>query len=98
MVASRMPSTTGRDSMSGISKAASLLVALGPQASARVLQQMKEHEIEALTVHVAKMDGLSEDRLAEVMEECHDMALAHRFIATGGIEYASEILSLAIGA
>jgi flagellar motor switch protein FliG len=97
MVASRMPATTGKDSLNGISKAASLLVALGPQASARVLQQMKEHEIEALTVHVAKLDGVNEETLTQVMEECHEMALAHRFIATGGVEYASEILSLAIG-
>jgi flagellar motor switch protein FliG len=92
-----MPARGGSTELKGISKAASLLVALGPGASARVLQQMKDHEIEALTIQVAKLDGLSEDTLQEVVEECHEMALANRFIATGGVEYASEILSLAIG-
>lgn len=83
--------------LKGISKAASLLVALGPQTSAKVLQQMNEHEIEALTVQVAKLDRLSEEQIDSVVEECHEVAMAQRFVASGGVEYASEVLSLAIG-
>jgi flagellar motor switch protein FliG len=83
--------------LKGISKAAGLLVALGPRASSKVLQQLKEHEIEQLTVQVAKLDRLTESELDAVIEECHELALAQRFVTTGGVDYANEILSLAIG-
>ena len=55
MVASRMPAKPGQGGLKGISKAASLLIALGPEKSARILQQMKDHEIEALTIRLAQL-------------------------------------------
>jgi flagellar motor switch protein FliG len=83
--------------LSGIAKAAGLLVALGPKASAKVLTQLKESEIEALTVQVAKLDRLTEQELDAVVDECHQISLAQRFISTGGVEYAGEMLTLALG-
>jgi len=38
--------------MKGKEKAAILLIALGPEVSANVLKQMRENEIEALTMQV----------------------------------------------
>lgn len=88
----------GTTTLRGLSKAAALLVAIGPEASASVLRSMREHEIEALTSRIASMDGLTEDQMESVLSECHEMTLARRFIATGGVDYAREILSLALGA
>jgi flagellar motor switch protein FliG len=92
-----LATTNSKTNLTGISKAAGLLVALGPKASAKVLTQLRESEIEALTVQVAKLDRLTENELDAVVEECHQVALAQRFISTGGVDYANEMLSLAIG-
>ncbi len=88
---------TGRQPLTGATKAAALLVALGPDLSARVLQHLREHEIEALTVKVAMMDRLTEEEVASVVSEAHEVVLAHRYVATGGVEYAKEMLSKALG-
>ncbi len=94
---SAVATSQGKKPLKGVSKAAALLVALGPETSAKVLKNMREHEIEALTVRVAELERLTEDDLERVIEECHELALANRYIGTGGVEYAREILSLALG-
>ncbi len=97
-MASALAQSPGVSTLSGVTKAAGLLVALGPEASSKVLKQLKEHEMEALTVQVAALGRLSEADRVALMDECHEMVLAQRFIASGGVDYAREMLSLAIGA
>jgi flagellar motor switch protein FliG len=87
----------GRQPLTGAAKAAALLVALGPDLSARVLQHLREHEIETLTIKVATMERLTEDEVASVVNEAHEMVLAHRYVATGGVDYAREMLAKAMG-
>jgi flagellar motor switch protein FliG len=96
-VASQLSVRTGRQPLTGAAKAAALLVALGPDLSARVLQHLREHEIEALTVKVAAMERLTEEEVASVINEAHEMVLAHRYVATGGVDYAREMLAKALG-
>lgn len=83
--------------LKGAAKAAALLMALGPDFSAKVLQHLQEHEIEAITVKVATMPRLSEEEVRQVLDEAHEMAVVHRYLAVGGIEYAREMLARAMG-
>ncbi len=96
-MANQLSVRTGRQPLTGAAKAAALLVALGPDLSARVLQHLREHEIETLTVKVATMDRLTEEEVASVVNEAHEVVLAHRYVATGGVDYAREMLSKALG-
>ena len=41
------------DELSGIQKAAILLISLGPEKSANIFKHLKEDEIEALTLEIA---------------------------------------------
>ena len=86
-----------RQALNGPAKAAALLVALGPDLSAKVLQHLREHEIEALTVKVASMERLTDEEVNAVIHEAHELALAHRYVATGGVDYARELLAKALG-
>lgn len=88
---------TSRGMLKGTNKAAALLVALGPEVSAKVLQSMSENEIETLTMQVANLDGLTADEAQAVVDECHHTAMARSYIATGGVDYARKILGMAIG-
>ena len=90
-------SQRSRQALNGPAKAAALLVALGPDLSAKVLQHLREHEIEALTVKVASMERLTDEEVNAVIHEAHELALAHRYVATGGVDYARELLAKALG-
>ena len=53
--------------MSGIQKAAILLIALGPEKSATVFKHLKEDEIEELTLEIANTRSISPQVKEEVL-------------------------------
>lgn len=81
----------------GRQKAAALLISLGSELSAGVLKHFKESEIEALTIEIFQLEKISEETKAQVLEECYHMALARDFITSGGMEYARDMLTRALG-
>jgi flagellar motor switch protein FliG len=83
--------------MRGKEKAAILLIALGPEVSANVLKQLKENEIEALTMQVFTTESVKEETRKEVLTDCYGMALAQGYLSSGGAQYAEEMLSKALG-
>ncbi|HLH25585.1 MAG TPA: flagellar motor switch protein FliG [Chloroflexota bacterium] len=83
--------------LKGKQKAAVLLIAMGPEASSAVLKQLREPEIEQLTLEILSMDQVSDDVSREVLTEGHQMALASRFLSSGGFGYAQEMLGRALG-
>jgi flagellar motor switch protein FliG len=83
--------------MRGKEKAAILLISLGPEVSANVLKELRENEIEALTMQVYTTEQVKEQTRKEVLGDCYNMALAHGYISTGGAQYAEEMLSKALG-
>jgi flagellar motor switch protein FliG len=81
----------------GRQKAATLLIALGPEIAANVLRHLKESEVERLTLEIFAMEKVTEDLKDQVLEECYEMALARDFITSGGADYAREMLQQALG-
>src|SRR5437879_6813884 len=95
--ATHMAQLIGSKSMKGRQKAAALLIALGPEASAEVLKHFRETEIETLTFEIFQLEKVTEDTKSQVLEECYHMAIARDFITSGGAEYAREMLVRALG-
>jgi len=85
------------EKISGIKKAAMLLVALGPEFSADILKHFSDSEIEKLTVHIASLSKLSPKEKHRILEEFYNLALAKEYILTGGIDYARDVLERALG-
>lgn len=83
--------------LSGLQKAAVLLVALGPEKSATVFKHLKEDEIEQLTLEIANTRSIPQTVKDEVMDEFYEVCLAQQYIAEGGIGYAKELLEKALG-
>ncbi|MCC7369079.1 MAG: flagellar motor switch protein FliG [Chloroflexi bacterium] len=83
--------------MRGKEKAAILLIALGPEASANVLKELRENEIEALTMQVFATEQIKEDTRKSVLKDCYQLALAHGYLTNGGAQYAEEMLAKALG-
>lgn len=83
--------------ITGIQKAAILLITLGPERSARIFRHLKEEEIETLTLEIANTRSVSPATKDQVLDEFYEVCLAQQYIAEGGISYAKELLEKALG-
>jgi flagellar motor switch protein FliG len=92
-----MPAEKKIDDISGIQKAAILLISLGPERSAEVFKHLKEDEIEQLTLEIANTKSVSSELRDSVLDEFYEVCLAQQYIAEGGIAYAKELLDKALG-
>lgn len=90
--------TTGLSisNLTGLKKAAILLVAMGEEASASIFRQFTEAEVELLTKEISILNNVSADVISEVTEEFYNMVLAQNYIAAGGPSYAKKILEAAL--
>ncbi len=85
------------DEITGVQKAAILLIALGPEKSATVFKHLKEDEIEQLTLEIANTRSIAPELKDAVVDEFYEVCLAQQYIAEGGITYAKELLDKALG-
>lgn len=85
------------ENVSGLQKAAILLIALGPERSANVFKHLKEDEIEELTLEIANTRNITPKVKDAVISEFYQVCLAQQYIAEGGIGYAKELLEKALG-
>ncbi|SHO49883.1 flagellar motor switch protein FliG [Anaerocolumna xylanovorans] len=83
--------------ISGVQKAAVLLISLGPEKSASIFKHLKEDEIEQLTLEIANTRSISPATKEQVLDEFYEICLAQQYIAEGGIAYAKELLEKALG-
>ncbi len=83
--------------ITGLQKAAILLISLGPERSAGLFKHLKEDEIEELTLEIANTRGVTPQVKEEVITEFYEVCLAQQYIAEGGIGYAKELLDKALG-
>ena len=87
-----------RDSeLSGMQKAAILLIALGPEKSSAIFKNLKEDEIESLTLEIANTRSVAPQVKEAVLEEFYQVCLAQQYISEGGISYAKDLLEAALG-
>ena len=84
--------------LSGLQKAAILLISLGPEKSSAVFKHLKEEEIEDLTLEIANTRSISPQIKEAVINDFYEICLAQQYIAEGGIGYAKELLENALGA
>ena len=88
---------TSSNELSGVQKAAILLISLGPERSASIFKHLKEDEIETLTLEIANTRSISPATKDQVLDEFYEICLAQQYIAEGGISYAKELLEKSFG-
>ena len=86
------------DEISGLRKAAIVLVALGPVDGAKVLRSIPEQDADKLARAIAELDQLSREEVQGAMEDFHRSLLTDRLLIKGGLQYAEEMLTEAYGA
>ncbi len=83
--------------LTGARKAALLLISLGHERAARILQGLNEEEVERVMAEIANLGPIDEPVMNHVMKEF--VAQAHRQVRVpqGGVEVAKGMLSEALG-
>ncbi len=81
----------------GIRKAAIVLIQLGRDRAATVLNKLSESEVEALSAEIARLESVSSAETGEVLREFRDMMTARSHIAQGGLTFAQELLEQSLG-
>src|SRR2546426_8457551 len=85
------------EAIPGIRKAAILLVTLGEEVSAELLRQLEDQEVQDLGREVARLSSVTAEQAESVLDEFHQMSLAHQYVLRGGIEYARKLLVTTYG-
>jgi flagellar motor switch protein FliG len=83
------------EALTGVRKAAMLLIVLGEQSSAEILTQLSEDDIQKVSREVAKITSISTDQAEGVLNEFHQISTARDFVARGGVDYARKLLTRA---
>jgi flagellar motor switch protein FliG len=83
--------------LNGKQKAATLLIAMGPELSSQVLKHLSDDDIERVTLEILNMERVTSDVQDEVLEECYELCLAQEYINSGGVNYAMDLLAKTVG-
>jgi flagellar motor switch protein FliG len=78
--------------MSGVRKAAVLLVAVGEELAKEILRALPEADVQTLTEELAELRGITPEISAEIMEEFWELLETQNFMVHGGLDYASRLL------
>jgi flagellar motor switch protein FliG len=83
--------------LTGVSKAAALLVSLGAGQAAAVFKHLREEEIERLSLEMAQLDSVPPHETEAIYNEVVETAHAAGFYAEGGVGFAREVLEASVG-
>lgn len=83
--------------LTGIQKSALLFITLGPEASADILKRLPENEIQKITYEIANISTVTSEQRHSILEEFLEMNKAKDYLLEGGLDYAKELLSKALG-
>ena len=83
--------------MKGIQKAAVLMVILKEDASAEVLKQMDDSEVQRIGREIARIPSITSEMAEAVLSEFYEMIVAQDYVLKGGIDYARKVLTTAFG-
>jgi len=87
-----------KDKLTGLQKAAILLISLGSDLSSQVLQHgFYQEEIERLTEAITQVEKVPKPVRESVLEEFDELRQAKEYILQGGIKYAQELLEKTLG-
>lgn len=85
------------EKLTGVRKAAIIIIMLGEEASGEILKYMEEDEVEEIGREVARIQTITAEHAEGILEEFYQMAVAHEYVVKGGIDYARKLLISAYG-
>ncbi|MEW6507416.1 MAG: flagellar motor switch protein FliG [Bacteroidota bacterium] len=83
--------------VSGIQKAAMLMVALNVEAASSVFKYLDPLDIESLSAEITKVRNIPSKTVDTVIDEFYSMVTAREYVLEGGMDYAQNLLEKTFG-
>ena len=83
--------------MSGIRKAAVLMIAVGEEIAKEIMRQLPEQDVQRIAEELADLRGITSEISGEVLEEFWEMLETQNFMVRGGLDFASRLLEETFG-
>ncbi|MGA2350756.1 MAG: flagellar motor switch protein FliG [Terracidiphilus sp.] len=83
--------------LSGLRKAAVLLVAVGEESAKEILRALPEVDVQRLTEELADLRGITPEMSSGILEEFWELLETQNFMTHGGLDYASRLLEQTFG-
>ena len=83
--------------LSGIQRAAILLMSLGEQDAANLLKQLDAKDVQKLGLAMAELKEISREQMSAVLEKFIGIADGQANLASGSMEYVRRVLTQAVG-
>jgi flagellar motor switch protein FliG len=83
--------------ISGVQKAALLMIALNVETASEVFKYLDAAEVEMISTEISKVKNIPSQVVDLVMDEFYAMATAREYVLEGGIEYAQALLEKSFG-
>src|SRR5688572_13455050 len=83
--------------MTGLRKAAIVLLSLEKPIAAEVMSQLSKEAQEALVLEVSRVPDVTKDEQETVIDEFQSLGLAQVHIERGGMDYAQDLLTQSLG-
>lgn len=81
----------------GARKAAIVLIQMGRDKAATVLEHLNEAEVELISAEIAQLSSVAAEESRAVLEEFHELATARAHMLQGGLEFAQHLLEKSLG-
>ena len=85
------------EALPGVRKAAILMIMIGPEASSTIFRDLDEEEVQLISSEIGRVQMLTPEEAEGVLEEFHQMSIAHDYVIKGGLDYARKVLVNAFG-
>jgi flagellar motor switch protein FliG len=83
--------------ISGVRKAAVLLVAVGEELAKEILRALPEEDVQRITEELADLRGITPELSSEILEQFWELLETQNYMMHGGLDYASRLLKETFG-
>ncbi|MHC4883547.1 MAG: flagellar motor switch protein FliG [Planctomycetota bacterium] len=86
------------EAMTGIRKAAILLVSIDTDSASKILANLPTEDIERISMEIARLGDIEAELRDSVIREYYQVHMARKYIEQGGFEYARTLLEKSLPA
>lgn len=83
--------------ISGVQKAALLLIALNVDTASTVLKYLDPDQVEKISAEISRVKNIPSKTVDSIMQDFYDMVTAREYVLEGGLDYAQMILEKSFG-
>ncbi|MBN1257546.1 MAG: flagellar motor switch protein FliG [Planctomycetes bacterium] len=87
-----MAKQKGTEGLTGVRKAAILMVSIESESASKILANLPTEDIERLSMEIAKLEDVTPDLRDAVVREYYQTHMARKYLEQGGFEYARTLL------